>query len=88
MMIWLSFDETIAEDDQFCYFLLKFNSWACFLGSGLNLIFHWKAQSLIFLKLLFRSYDAEFMFWTTENREVSSANTFVFGVKPPDKSLM
>ena len=69
-------------------FLLKITSWACFLGSGLNLIFHWKAQSLIFIKSLFRSFAVEFIFWTTENREVSSANNFGFEVKPSDKSLI
>ena len=42
-------------------FLLKITSWACFLGSGLNLIFHWKS--------LFRSLTVEFRFWTTENRK-------------------
>ena len=41
-------------------FLLKITSWACFLGSGLNLIFHWKAQSLIFIKSLFRSLSLYF----------------------------
>ena len=36
-----------------------------FLGSWLNLSFHWKGPSLIFIKSLFRSLSAEFMFWTT-----------------------
>ena len=58
-------------------FLLKIISCACFLGSGLNLIFHWKAQSLIFIKSLFRSFAVEFIFWTTKKREVSTANNFV-----------
>ena len=40
-------------------FLLKITSWACFLGSRLNLIFHWKAVSLIFIKSLFRSFAVE-----------------------------
>ena len=69
-------------------FLLKITSWACFLGSELNLIFHWKSQSLIFIKSLFRSFAVEFIFCTTENREVSSANNFGFEVKPLDKSLI
>ena len=64
--------------------LLKITSWACFLGSGLNIIFHWKAQSLIFIKSLFRSFAVEFIFWTMENREVSSASNFEFEVKPSD----
>ena len=69
-------------------FLLNFTSWACFSGSGLNLIFHWKTQLLIFIKSLFRSFAVEFIFWTTENREASSANSFRFEVKPSDKSLI
>ena len=59
-------------------FLLKITSWACFLGSGLNLIFHWKDQWLIFIKSLFRSINVEFIFWTMENSQVSSANNFGF----------
>ena len=48
-----------------------------FFGSGLNLIFQWKAQSLIFIKSLFRSFAVEFIFWTTKKREMSTANNFV-----------
>ena len=49
-------------------FLLKITSWASFLGSLLNLILHWKLQSLIFIKLLFRSFAVDFFFeqWRTE----------------------
>ena len=71
-------------------FLLKVTSGACFLDSGSNLISHWKAQSLIFIKSLFRSFAAKFMFWITENRdrEVLYANNFGFEVEIPDKSLI
>ena len=69
-------------------FLLKITSWACFLGSGLNLIFHWNAQLLIFIKSLFRSLAVEFVLWITEKREMSSANNLGFAVKPSDKSLI
>ena len=57
------------------------------LGSGLNLTFHWKAQLLIFIKSLFKSFAVEFILWITEKREVSSANNLGFKVKPSDKSL-
>ena len=70
------------------FFLLKITSSACFLRSGLNLIFHWKALSLIFIKSQYRSFAVEFIFWTTENREVSSASHCGFEVKPSDKSLI
>ena len=69
-------------------FLLKITSWACFLGSGLDLILHWKAKTFIFIKSLFRSFAVEFIFWTSENREVPSANNFGFDVKSSDKSLI
>ena len=69
-------------------FLLKITSWACFLGSGLNLIFHCKTKSLNFIKSLFRLFAVEFIFWITENREVSSADNFGFEVKSPDESLI
>ena len=35
---------------------LKVNSWACLFGSGLKLIFHWKAHSLTFFKSSFNSF--------------------------------
>ena len=35
------------------------------LGSGLNLIFHSKTHSLIFVKSMFKSFAAEFIFLTT-----------------------
>ena len=38
---------------SFTLFLEKLTSWACFLGSGLNEIFHWWAQLKIFSKSLF-----------------------------------
>ena len=69
-------------------FLLKMTSWACLLESGLNLIFHWKAQLLNFIKSLFKSFADEFILWMTEKREVSSANNLGFEVKPSDKSLI
>ena len=35
-------------------FLLKMTSWACFVGSGLKLIFHWKAHLFISFRSLLR----------------------------------
>ena len=54
----------------------------------MNLIFHCKAQSLIFIKSRFKSFAVEFKFSTTKNSEVTSANNFGFEVKPSDKSLI
>ena len=61
-------------------FLLKITSWACFLGSGLNLIILWNAQLLIFIKSQFKSLVVEFVLWITERRQVSSANNLGFAV--------
>ena len=63
-------------------------SWACLLGSGLKLIFHWKAQSLIFFKSLFSSFTEVVVSCFTEHRDVSSANSFALEDKSPDKSFM
>ena len=63
-------------------FLLKTTSWACFLWSGLKSN-HFFSLNYCSDRLLF-----EFIFWITENRELSSANNFIFEVKPSDKSLI
>ena len=72
----------------FFNFLLNIISWACFLRSGLKVIFHWKAQSLIFFRSLFNSIVDVFISCTTENREVSSANSLALDDKPSGKSLI
>ena len=62
-------------------------SCACFLGSGLKLIFHWNAHLFIFAKSLFSS-RAEIKSQTTENKDVSSASSLVFEDNPSEKSLI
>ena len=52
----------------FFAFLLNVISWACLLRSGLRVIFHWKAQSLIFFRSLFNSIADVF------RKEVSRSN--------------
>ena len=59
----------------FFKFLLNMISWAYLLRSGLKVILHWKAQSLIFFRSLFNSIADVFLSCTSENREVSSANS-------------
>ena len=54
----------------------------CLVGSGLNNIFHLQAQCHIFTKWLF-SLEAETLaLFTTEKREVSSANSLPLVVRP------
>ena len=72
----------------FFNFLLNMISWACLLRSGLKVIFHWKAQSLIFFRSLFNSIADVFISCTTENREVSSANSLALDDKQSGKSLI
>ena len=54
---------------------LKMTTWACLLGSGLKLIFHWKAQLLTFFKSSFNPLAEVFISWTTENNDASSAKS-------------
>ena len=54
----------------------KITSCACLEISGLKLIFHWKAQFVILVKSLFKSFVAFLILCTVANNEVSSANSF------------
>ena len=54
-------------------FLLTITYWAGLVGSGLKLIFHLKAHSLIFAKSLLSSKKFRVTSWTTKKRDVSSA---------------
>ena len=69
-------------------FLLKITSWTGLDGSGLKLIFHLKAYSLIFAKSLLSSEELIVTSWTTEKRDVSSAHSLQFDDKPTSKSLI
>ena len=69
------------------FFLLNIVSCAYLQGSWLKLIFHWKAQLLINVKSLLISLAEVLMSWTTENKEVSSANNLHSPLRPFGKSL-
>ena len=73
--------------DDFLFFPLNIISCAYLLGSGLKLIFHWKVQLLINVKSLLISLAEVPMSWTTENKEVSSANNLHSLLRPSGKSL-
>ena len=72
----------------FFNFLLNMISWACLLRSGLKVVFHWKAQSLIFFWPMSNSIADVSISCTTENREVSSANSLALDDKTSGKSLI
>ena len=57
-------------------------------GSELNFILHWKAYSLIFSRSWLRSFVEVSMSWTTENKDVSPANSFHLLLLSFDKSLI
>ena len=57
---------------------------ACLLGSGLKLIFHWKAQPLIF----FKSFTEVVMSCVTENRDESLTSNSALEDWSPDKSFI
>ena len=66
----------------------KITSWVCLLISVLKLIYHWKAQLLIFSKSSFKLIPDWFISCTTEISEVSSGNSLGFEPKLLDKSLI
>ena len=67
-------------------FRLKMTSCACFLGSGLKIIFHWNAHLFSFAKSQFSSRAK--LSWITESKDVSSANSLTFKDNPSDKPLI
>ena len=69
-------------------FLVKMTSWACFVVSGLKLIFHWKAHLFIAFRSLFRLLDVLSGTLIVENRDVSSLTNLVLHWRLSDKSLM
>ena len=69
-------------------FLEKTTSCACLVGSCLNNIFHWHAQSSILTKLLFRLWTETVVSVTTEKSVVSFANNVTSLVIPCGRSLM
>ena len=69
-------------------FLLKMTSWACFAGSGLKLIFHWKTHLFISFRSLFKLLDAISGTLAVKNRDVSPANHLGLHWSLSDKSLM
>ena len=58
-------------------FFEKTTSCACLFGSGLNCIFHWKAQSLTFCKSLFSS-SCEVSCWTCKVDQMLSGKSLMY----------
>ena len=73
---------------SFLVFLLNTTFCACFVKSGLKVIFHWKSQLLITVRSLRKVAGFDWMSLTTENKYVSSAKSLQFEDTPFDESLM
>ena len=69
-------------------FFEKITSFACLVGFGLNDIFQLKDPSRIFIKSLFSLEAETLVLFTTEKRQVSSANSLTLVVRPRGRSLM
>ena len=74
--------------DDFWILREKITSWACLLGSGLKLIFHWKAQLFILFKSSFKFFTDKYLSNITEKRDVSSTNSLGFKTRFSNKSLI
>ena len=59
------------------FFRENTTSFACLFGSGLKRIFHWKAQSLMIFRSLFRAMRDSLSLLTLEKIETSSAKSLV-----------
>ena len=68
LLLWKLVGVHIALD-----FRLKITSCACFLGSGLKLVFYWKVHVFIFDKSLLRLRAGVLISWITENKGKSAA---------------
>ena len=70
------------------FFFEKITSFVCLVRPGLNDIFQLKSQSRIFTKSLFSLEEETLALFTTEKREVSSANSLTVVVRPRGRSLI
>ena len=66
----------------------KSNFLSLLLGCGLKLIFHWNAKLFIFFRSSFKFFFFKVISWTSEKRQVSSANSLGFETKLSERSLI
>ena len=73
---------------QELFFFERITSFACLVGPGLNDIFQLKAQSRIFSKSSFILQVEILALFTTEKRELSSANNLTLVVSATGRLLI
>ena len=69
-------------------FLVKTTSCAYLLGSGLKHMFHWNTCLFTFFRSSFKFFADKVKSWTTEKREVSSANSLGCETKVSERSFI
>ena len=74
--------------DRSGFFLMNIVSWIYLMGYRLNFVSHWKSHSLIFSRLWLRWLAEVSMSWTTEKKNLSSANNLHLLLMSFDKSLI
>ena len=72
MFLWVSLRHNSIVENQrrisvFFIFRLNITSWACLVASGLKIIFHWKAHSLIFFNSSVFTCHYSKTVWLAEN---------------------
>ena len=78
----------MRDEYQDLFFFEKITFFVCLVRPGLNDIFQLKSQSRIFTKSLFSLEEETLALFTTEKREVSSANSLTVVVRPRGRSLI
>ena len=87
VIVIITNDKVTGGWEQLVHFLKETSS-VCFLGSGLNCTFHWKAQLLIFSKSEFNFFADISISWTFEKIELSSARILHIDVTPSRRSFI
>ena len=73
---------------EYCFrFPLKMTSCVCFFGSGLKLIFHWKAHLFISIKF-YSVQEQRYCYYGSQETRTYRQHSLAFEENPSDKSLI
>ena len=84
-LLFLKFKDRWETWSRWCE---KHTSVACFVGSGLNNLFHCCAHWLISVKSLFSSVSESFLYMALAKRDVSSTNILHSEFTPSDRPFI